>query len=370
MNEFPLVAVGTESQHLSRRQIRSAVPVAIGQLLSSVPQLAMALSAGDVVRIVGKRELIDGIRSGAYRYMEGAQGHLSGVVDQQGKLVGHVNLQHSALPTVAKAAAVFQLASALTLQYYLQRFDERLTHLTELVKKAREHQAWAQVMRAADEVSIFAEAMRSGEPLTASMRNRLDTEERAVEIVALQELQPVLELRERLRSMHQLLEERVAEQDDENIVIRNVMTLWNTVPGNLRSRVIDTLEEADEAMVHWRIACVAGEVHSTLVGLRALDDEFAGKHAADERSRAVRKAEDYRAVAASIGELLELPSGALTVFNFEGGVTDLLMETRDATDLLQTGSFKVAEKYDIVGGGAVSDMRLIKRDGVVLALRD
>ncbi len=132
--------------------------------------------------------------------------------------------------------------------------------------------------------------------------------------------------------------------------------------------MLETLEGADEAMVHWRIACAAGEVHSALIALRLLDDEFGHRPTNDERAAALSKAESFRGIAGDIQDLLALPAEMLTVFNLDRGVVNSHLATRQAAAVLWDGTETVASKYETVANGTLGELRLVERDGVVLEL--
>ena len=119
-------------------------------LLDVLPQLSEWLRRPDeIVRIVGSKELLAGIRSGTLHYMQSDLGHTTAVLDRSSQIVGHVQLQPEAVVgTLAPAAAVFQVAAVVTSQYYLQRFDAQLDSLQKSLRDVRRHAAWAQVLRA------------------------------------------------------------------------------------------------------------------------------------------------------------------------------------------------------------------------------
>ena len=144
----PVVVTSVPRRFGDRRRSARGTPVDLGALVALVPQLGeMLRSQSQLVRIVGSKELLDGIRGGTLHYMRGELGHLTAVLDQSNRIVGHVQLQPAPSPNaLAPAAAVFQIGSAITLQYYLQRFDQQLTEILDSVREAREHAA----ARAAD----------------------------------------------------------------------------------------------------------------------------------------------------------------------------------------------------------------------------
>ena len=137
----PVVVTGVPRRFGDRRRSGRGKPVDLGALVELVPQVSQMLNRGDqLVRIVGSKELLQGIRNNTLHYMRGDLGHMTTVVDQHSRIVGHVQLQPAEASSVlAPAAAVFQIASAITLQYYLQRFDQQLTAISNSVRKAREH---------------------------------------------------------------------------------------------------------------------------------------------------------------------------------------------------------------------------------------
>lgn len=158
----PVIVTSVPRRFGDRRRFGRGTPVDLGALVALVPQISEMLSTGDgLVRIVGSRELLDGIRHNTVHYMRGELGHTTAVLDQHGRIVGHVQLQPAkSVSAVPPAAAVFQIGSAITLQYYLQRFDEQLTEIMASVRMARQHAAWTQIARAALETSEIAEALQ------------------------------------------------------------------------------------------------------------------------------------------------------------------------------------------------------------------
>ena len=112
----PVVVTNVPRRLGDRRRSGRGTPVDLGALVDLVPQLGEMLHRdGQLVRIVGSKELLDGIRNNTLHYMQDEFGHMTTVIDQNNRIVGHVQLQPAqSSRVVAPAAVVFQLGSVIT----------------------------------------------------------------------------------------------------------------------------------------------------------------------------------------------------------------------------------------------------------------
>jgi hypothetical protein len=96
-------------------------PIAFGQILETVPDVARALKGGAIMRVVsrpaGPLWKVDGGVLGTVRDEKGIVGHVRFAGDPENARV------------VAAPAAAFQIASAVTLQYYLNTITKQLESL-------------------------------------------------------------------------------------------------------------------------------------------------------------------------------------------------------------------------------------------------
>lgn len=114
-----------------------APPVAVGAFATTLASAGLALQSGQVLQVIGPPHLLAGLRDGSYRLLETSTGHIGTVADQSG-IVGHLRFGNSA-PTAAQGAlAAFQLASAVTLQYYLARIDAQLVAIDRQLKSIQQ----------------------------------------------------------------------------------------------------------------------------------------------------------------------------------------------------------------------------------------
>ena len=99
----------------------------------NLPSVVNALATGHVVRLVGPAHLLQGLDSGALHLVKTPTGALAMAArSSDGVIAGHLRVAEvsSAVPN---ALAVFQIASAITLQYYLHRINERLDGIEQLL---------------------------------------------------------------------------------------------------------------------------------------------------------------------------------------------------------------------------------------------
>lgn len=119
----------------------SGIPmIAANPALTGGVELMNALRSGGVVRVVGPQHLLAGLDRGSLELVHSVGGNLGTVRDATSKqIAGHLRFGdiQSANP-VAPALAGFQLASALTLQYYLARIDRQLGLILDEVLGGRQ----------------------------------------------------------------------------------------------------------------------------------------------------------------------------------------------------------------------------------------
>lgn len=367
----PVIVTSVPRRFGDRRRFGRGTPVNLGALVALVPQISEMLSTGDgLVRIVGSRELLDGIRHNTLHYMRGELGHTTAVLDQHGRIVGHVQLQPAkSVSAVAPAAAVFQIGSAITLQYYLQRFDEQLTEIMASVRMARQHAAWAQIARAALETSEIAEALQRDGLLAPDLRARLDEEERAVDVVVLQELLPIEEAVRNLQTIRDEIDPLLARHSERSAVTRSAKVLRETLPGGLRARLMQVLDGLEKAMAHWYLAARAAQVHATLRTLRAVDDQLTGRpRSTADRSVLLERAASQAALGTRVSELLELPAETLDLFTIDRPVVSRIEGLRSTAGWLAGESEMAAERLGLAADRSVDEMLLSTRKGNVVAL--
>ena len=367
----PVIVTTVPRRFGDRRRSGRGTPVNLGALVALVPRISEMLKSSDgLLRIVGSRELLDGIRNNTLRYMRGELGHTTTVLDHHGRIVGHVQLQPAqSASAVAPAAAVFQIGSAITLQYYLHRFDEQLTEIAASVRKAREHAAWAEIARAAMETAEIAEALQRDGVLAPDLRARLNDEERAVDVVVLQELLPVEEAVRNLQAMRDEVDMLLARHSDRSPVTRSANVLRETLPGGLRARLVKVLEALETAMAHWYLAARAAQVHATLRTLRAVDDQLMGRaRSAADRRTLLERAAAQAALGTRVSELLELPPEALALFTIDRPVVSKIEGLRSTAAWLAGESNMAAERLGLAADRPVEEILLSARKGNVVAL--
>lgn len=354
-----------------KRRAKHGTPIDLGALVALVPDIAEILRGSDeVLRIVGSKELLDGVRRGTLRYMQGELGHTTTVLDQQGRIVGHVQLQPADTASAfAPAAAMFQIASAITLQYYLQRFDERLTDILKSVKDSREHAAWAQIGRAALETAEIAELLQRDGSLTQDLRARLDAEERAVDVVVLQELIPVQAAIRSLETVRREIDETLTAANEKSKVAHAVNVVKDTLPGGLRQKLQRSLDDLQDAMVHWNLAARAAQVHASLRMLRAIDDRVKGREQTDAAQRAVtERAHAQAQLGERVCELLTLPVETFDMFGIDSRVQKRVAAVSTMAATLRGESDSAAQRLGIAATDPPTEILVTMHDGNVVVL--
>ncbi len=367
----PVVLTRVPRQFGDGRRAKKGTPIDLSSLVELVPHISEMLEGSDdLLRIVGSKQLLDGIRNNTLSYMQGELGHTTTVMDQHGRIVGHVQLQPAETAnSFTPAAAIFQIGSAITLQYYLQRFDERLTDILKSVKESREHAAWAQIGRAALETSEIAEALQRFGSLTPDMRARLDAEERAVDVVALQELIPVQEAINSMTKIRAEIDRALEVAGDHSTVTRTLSVMKETLPGGIRQRLQQSLAALEDAMSHWYVAARAAQVHASLRMLRAVDDQLSGRVATSAAHRTViERARAQSELGKRVNELLALPVGTFDIFGIDYLVQKRVDYVGVMAATLQQESDNAARRLGIAANDPAEEMVLAMHGDNVVVL--
>jgi hypothetical protein len=109
-------------------------------MVTGIAELHSALQAGQVVRVLGPAPLLEGLADKSLELIHSGGGHLGTVRDVATKdfagqlRFGEVQAQGAAAP----ALAAFQVASAVTLQYYLARIDRQLGTIESELRGVRQ----------------------------------------------------------------------------------------------------------------------------------------------------------------------------------------------------------------------------------------
>ena len=112
--------------------------------LHAAAQIQGALQAGQVVRVFGSKEILDGLAAGALEMVPAKSGGSLGVVREVGStnFAGQLRFagkpETQSVPNPNPALAGFQFASAVTLQYYLARIDRQLGEIDKEIRGARQ----------------------------------------------------------------------------------------------------------------------------------------------------------------------------------------------------------------------------------------
>jgi hypothetical protein len=114
-------------------------PLAAGPILEGAAGLRRALQAGDIVRVLGPPEVLEGLNGGGLELIRSGPGNLGVVRDAATKdFAGQLRLGEVEFSGVAAPAlAAFQVASAVTLQYYLARIDRQLGAISRDLEAVR-----------------------------------------------------------------------------------------------------------------------------------------------------------------------------------------------------------------------------------------
>jgi hypothetical protein len=105
-------------------------------------QIQGALAAGQVVRVFGTPEILQGLAAGTLEMVPSSGGNLGVVRDVASKgWVGHLRfgeLETQNVPNLNPALAAFQFASVVTLQYYLARIDRQMREIDKEIRGTRQ----------------------------------------------------------------------------------------------------------------------------------------------------------------------------------------------------------------------------------------
>lgn len=105
-------------------------------------QIQGALAAGQVVRVLGPPEVLQGLAARTLEMVPASGGNLGIVRDVASKdWAGHLrfgDLETQSAPNLNSALAGFQFASAVTLQYYLARIDRQMHEIDKEIRGTRQ----------------------------------------------------------------------------------------------------------------------------------------------------------------------------------------------------------------------------------------
>ena len=245
--------------------------------LRALPEIGTALQARKLVEIIGPSDLLKGIKDGSLSFTEGANGFTTVVRGSDGTIVGHAQLQwaHGAM-NAAIASAVWQVAAAVTLQHYLHRIDKQLSALQADLRALRNDAAWAVLERGADEVASFVAELKHHGRFDAKTRQRLDAEERAVDVVVRQELHRVEAASTSAHALAEELRQLMSQRDQRGKVKNAASTVVGSMPGGVKTRLLDGVSEIRHSTPSWELVCRGREIHAALVLLQLADDSLAG----------------------------------------------------------------------------------------------
>lgn len=118
---------------------RRALPsIAANPALLGAAQLIQgALMAGKVVRVVGPPDIMQGLAAGTLEMVPSSGGNL-GIVRDVATKKWIRPARFEDVPNLNAALAGFQLASAVTLQYYLARIDRQMREIEKEIRGARQ----------------------------------------------------------------------------------------------------------------------------------------------------------------------------------------------------------------------------------------
>jgi hypothetical protein len=99
--------------------------VAAGPILEALASVGAAMQVGSLVRITGSASLLEGLADGSLHLVRSGDAFLASAAGTDGRFFGQVRLS-PASGSGAAAAAGFQVASVITLQYYLHQISSSL----------------------------------------------------------------------------------------------------------------------------------------------------------------------------------------------------------------------------------------------------
>ena len=117
-----------------------APPIALNGAAMVAAGFDAAIRAGQMMRVIGPESLLAGLNSGSLELVHSAAGNLGtvrGVTDK--RFAGQLRFGDKGESAPAtQALAAFQLASAVTLQYYLARIDRQLGEIVAAVSALKQ----------------------------------------------------------------------------------------------------------------------------------------------------------------------------------------------------------------------------------------
>jgi hypothetical protein len=250
-------------------------PLALNQLLQSLPALAKALQGGTVVRVLGPESLLQGLQSGSLRLLESG-GNLGTVVDKSGRIAGQLRFgdPHS-LRVVSAPLAVFQVASLVTLQYYLHDISRRLATIQQVVEEVRrrfQHHLDAKVEAAHREYLHLEAYARGTATLTEGDRDKIDRCVYELREVYNETLKSLRDFETRVRSS--LSQGKLPGRGEMKALLREASTdkLYDAlifVRASLMLLQLSQLAVAFDSVAHpERVAITLQNVRSEMEGLR------------------------------------------------------------------------------------------------------
>ena len=155
----------------------SRTPKAWNQAIQTLPNVSQAIQRGELVRIIGPDHLVNGIAKGELAHTITKSGVIGAVKGPDGKFVGHLRFESAGSPaTVAGPLVVFQLASAVTMQYYLHQMTTRLVSIEEGIddlKSTLSAQNSAKIRTGAQACARYEPFMESDVTLSSEDRDEL-----------------------------------------------------------------------------------------------------------------------------------------------------------------------------------------------------
>ena len=185
----------------------------------------------------------------------------------------------------------------------------------------------------------------------------------------LQELLPVEEAVRNLQSVRGEIDVLLGRHAERSRAGRTANVLRETLPGGLRQRLRQALDDLDIAMPHWYLAARAAQVHATLRTLRAVDDQLGGRPAsAAGRHSLLERAGAQAALGERVTELLELPAETFDLFVIDRPVESQIARVYVMAGSLAGESATAAERLGLAANRPVEEMFLTTRKGGVVAL--
>jgi hypothetical protein len=360
------------STRRARRGLGSRLPIDEIALARAMPEIGQALAARKLVEIVGPAEVLDGIRHGIYSFTEADTGFTSVVRASDGKIVGHARLEWAGGAFErAVAVAVWEVASAVTLQHYLHRIDRTLAEVHAEVRALRNDAAWAELERAACEVPVFAAQLQSAGRFDVNGRQRLDAEERALDIKIRQELRGVRRAADLSKALTHEIDTRFERDEKRGALKHTAASVAATLPGGLRARILDTARELTDALRVWEFVCYAHQVHAALVALQLADDALRGL--ADQTDRLQRQslvdaAAEQRRLAADLGAVSALDATNLgRLYILDSKVADVLGVLASAHAGLDLVAHETADRLHVASTARIESLILERHRGRLVA---